>query len=164
MSMHPSFDPKTIRRREAEFAKAKTAAEVARLQERWQLEDDAVLAAQDYRVKEVTELRARVAKLEKILGRGGENLINGISKAAGTVLRRLRAEERERILGEIEARGYVTYGGVWDEGSPYTKGSLVTHAGGAWVAVAPVAKGERPGKGPSWKLAVKADSRAPVTA
>jgi len=158
MSMHPSFDPKVIRRREAEFATARTSADVARLQERWQLEDDAVLAAQDYRIKEVADLRARVAKLEKILGRSGENLINGISKAAGIAIRNVRAEDRERILGEIEDRGYVTYAGTWDETAEYPRGSLVTHAGGAWVALTPVEKGLRPGKAPAWRLAVKGES------
>jgi hypothetical protein len=124
----------------------------------------AVEQAKDWRNREITELRARVAKLEKILGRRGENLINGISKAAGITIRNVRAEDRERLLGEIESRDYVTYAGTWDETAEYARGALVTHAGGAWVAVAPVAKGERPGKGPSWKLAVKSDSRAPVTA
>ena len=41
----------------------------------------------------------------------------------------MRKEDRERILGEVERRGFVTYGGVWDEGTDYARGALVTHGG-----------------------------------
>jgi hypothetical protein len=69
----------------------------------------AVERTRDWRAREVAELRARVAKLERILGQNGKNLIDGISRAAGTVIRNVRAEDRERLLGEIESRGYVMY-------------------------------------------------------
>ncbi|MCE3248554.1 MAG: hypothetical protein K0R41_2379 [Geminicoccaceae bacterium] len=156
--MHPSTDPTTMRRRDAEFAKAETKAAVDQLQERWQREDAAALNAQDYRVKEVADLQARVARLERLLGPGGKRLAGGLAKATGDALRRIRTEERERILGEVEKRGYVSYRGTWDEGADYARGAMVTCAGSTWIAVGPIDKGERPGRGASWRLAVKGES------
>jgi hypothetical protein len=119
----------------------------------------AVERTRDWRAREVAELRARVAKLERILGQNGKNLIDGISKAAGTVIRNVRAEDRERLLGEIESRGYVMYAGIWDEGVEYARGSMVSCAGSVWVALTPIEKGLRPGKAPAWRLAVKSNAK-----
>jgi hypothetical protein len=159
--MHPSLDPTTMRRREAEFARAATAADVDRLKERWQREDAAALDAEDYRAKEVAELRARVAALERLLGPGGRRLAGGITRATGDALRQIRQEERAQTAAELERRGYVSYGGVWDEAAAYPRGALVTHGGSVWVALIAAEKGLCPGKAPVWRLAVKGESKVP---
>jgi hypothetical protein len=151
-----------MRRRQLEFDQAATAADVAQLQVRWQSEDAATFAAEDYRVKEVAALHQRVAVLERLLGPGGRRL----AEVTGDALRRIRTEDRALLLGEVERRGYVTYAGVWDEGTDYVRGAMVTHGGSAWVALTPAEKGLRPGKAPVWRLAVKSGEagKAPVVA
>jgi hypothetical protein len=162
--MHPSTDPETMRRRQIEFDRAETAFDVARLQERWQSEDAATLAAEDYRVKEVAALHQRVAALERLLGPGGRRLAGGITRATGDALREIRTQDRTHILGEVERRGYLSYGGVWDEAATYQRGALVTYGGSAWVALTPAEKGLSPGRAPTWRLAIKGESKMPGVA
>jgi hypothetical protein len=162
--MHPSLDPATMRRRQLEFDRAETAFDVDRLQERWQREDAAAETAADYRIKEVIELRQRVAALERLLGPGGKRLIGGLAKATGDALRLVRQEERAHAAAELERRGFMSYHGVWDEAAEYPRGALVTHGGSAWVALTPAEKGLRPGKAPAWRLAVKGEGRMPGVA
>jgi hypothetical protein len=147
-----------VRRREHELALAKTRAEVDALEERWQAEDRAWREAADWRTQQVRDLTNRVAQLEKILGPRGRRLADDLIAGIGEALGKIRVQDRERILGEVEKRGCVTYGGVWDETTEYPRGALVTHGGSAWVALTPVEKGLKPGKAPAWRLAVKGES------
>jgi hypothetical protein len=112
----------------------------------------------DWRSKQLDELRQRVAQLERILGPRGKRLTGDLIAGIGKALAEIREQDRARILGEIEARGFVTYGGVWDETVEYPRGALVTHGGSAWVALTPAEKGLKPGKAPAWRLAVKGES------
>jgi hypothetical protein len=117
----------------------------------------------DYRARQLDELRRRVAAIEALLGPGCKRLIGDIAKGFGQALGQSRTRERERLLAEVEKRGFVTYSGVWDEATDYARGTLVTHGGSAWVALTPAEKGLRPGKAPAWRLAVKGESgKAPV--
>jgi hypothetical protein len=163
--MHPSTDPETMRQRNAEFAKAETAFDVARLQERWQRENAAAADAADYRTKEVAALRQRVAAIERIIGPNGKRLVQCVAAATGDALRQVRLEERAHAAAELEKRGFVSYHGVWDEAAEYPRGALVTQGGSAWVALTPAEKGLRPGKAPAWRLAVKGlDGKGPGVA
>jgi hypothetical protein len=93
---------------------------------------------------------------------------NGLAKLErriGTIERQLRAMPDaigaamfDAIDAELERRCLLEYRGIWDEALAYTRGSTVTAANAVWVAVAPAAKGARPGKDPSWRLAGKAPS------
>jgi hypothetical protein len=117
----------------------------------------------DYRSKQLDELRRRVGQLEALLGPHGKRLVDELAKGFGQALGQSRTRERKRLLAEVEKRGFVTYGGVWDESTDYARGALVTHGGSAWVALTPAEKGLRPGKAPAWRLAVKGESgKAPV--
>jgi hypothetical protein len=159
-----SRDPEVYARREAELAAAKTAGEVDAMQQRWAAEDWAADQAADLRTREVVELRSRIAVLERVLGPGGRRLGGDLAKGFGDALRKIRQADRAAILGELEQRGFVTYGGVWDENSTYARGALVTHAGSAWVALTPAEKGLRPGKAPAWRLCIKSgDGKGPLT-
>jgi hypothetical protein len=121
----------------------------------------------DYRARQLDELRQRVAALERVLGPHGKSLIGDIAEGFGAVLGKARAAERERILAEVdkrfEERAPLSYAGVWSEGVAYRKGSMVTHAGSAWIALAGVEPGAKPGRAPEWRLAVKsAESKGTV--
>jgi hypothetical protein len=119
---------------------------------------DVARDAADWRTKRIEELGRRVGQLETLLGPGCKRLVGDIAKGFGKALAESRTRERERLLAEIEKRGFVTYGGVWDEATDYARGTLVTHGGSAWVALTPAEKGLRPGKAPAWRLAVKGES------
>ena len=71
----------------------------------------------------------------------------------------------EARANELEARGFVTYRGTWDEALDYARGAMVTHAGSTWIATGPCAKGARPARAAEWRLAVKGGevSKGPVT-
>ena len=137
------------------------------LVEMWQAEQASRAKARetDWREKKLDELGRRVTALERILGPGGKRLIEDIATGVGAALGKSRAQERGRILGEVEARGYVSYRGTWDEGVGYEKGAMVSCGGAGWISVAPVEKGARPGRAAEWRLAVKGDgARPPVVA
>jgi hypothetical protein len=138
------------------------------LVEMWQEEQASRAKAReaDWRSQQLDELRRRVAALERALGPGGRRLADDLIAGIGGALGKIRAQDRERLLAEVERRGFVTYGGVWDEATEYPRGALVTHGGAAWVALTPAEKGLRPGKAPAWRLAVKGESssRGPTAA
>jgi hypothetical protein len=162
--MHPSTDPTTMRRREAEFAKAESAFEVARLQVKWQREDAAALDAAGWRAREVAELHQRVAALERLLGPGGKRLVGGLAKATGDALRRIRTEDREHILGEVAKAGYLSHRGVWASDQAYPAGAVVTDHGSVWCAVVRCEPGERPARAPAWRLMAKGEGKMPGVA
>jgi hypothetical protein len=125
--------------------------------------------AADWRTKEVADLRRRVARLEGVLGTGGKRLIDELASGFGRALSRSRTREREQLLAEVEKRfeerALLSYAGVWSEGVAYRKGSMVSHAGSAWVAIGGVEPGAKPGRAPEWRLAVKSgESKGTVVA
>jgi hypothetical protein len=109
----------------------------------------------DWRSQQLDELGRRVAALERILGPHGKRLTDDLVAGIGEALGKIRVQDRERILGEVERRGYCTYRGVWSPEATYPIGSLVTCKGAAWAALGDVPKGVRPGSDPAWQLAVK---------
>jgi hypothetical protein len=155
--MHPSLE--TMRRRDAEFARAETAFDVARLQERWQSEDAAAAAAADYRVKEVAALRQRVAALERGVRPGGP-LCRAIGEVVGKLTGQVQRELAKRIK-QLEDR-QLTFKGVHEPGQHYALGSLVVKSGGLWCCTAPTS--DTPGKSNSWTLAVKSGTVGTVVA
>jgi hypothetical protein len=116
----------------------------------------------DWRSQQLDDLRRRVAALEAVLGPGGKHLIGGIAEGFGAVLGKARVAERERVLAEVEKRGYCAYRGVWSPEATYPLGSLVTCKGSAWAALGEVPKGIRPGSDPVWQLAVKSGEGSKV--
>jgi hypothetical protein len=157
--MHPSTDPATMRRREAEFTEARTAFDVAQLQVRWSSEDAAAEAAADYRVKEVAALHQRVAALERGVRPGGP-LCRAIGEAVGKLTGQVQHELAKRIK-QLEER-QLTFKGVHEPGQHYTLGSLVVKSGGLWCCTTPTS--DTPGKSSSWTLAVKSGTVGPVVA
>jgi hypothetical protein len=162
--MHPSTDPTTMRRRELEFDRAETAADVAQLVKRWSSEDAAALDAEDYRVKEVAALHQRVAALERLIGPDGRRLASGIIRATGDALRKIRTQDREHVLREIERRGYLTHKGIWTSDQAYPAGAVVTDHGSVWCAVTRCEPGERPARAPAWRLMAKGEGKMTVAA
>lgn len=64
-------------------------------------------------------------------------------------------DDLKRRVEQLEAGG-VKYCGTYQRALAYTKGSMVTEAGSAWVAIRGAAEGEKPGASDAWQLAVKA--------
>jgi hypothetical protein len=88
-------------------------------------------------------LEQKVADLEMALAR----------KTSSPAAKRL--DQLSQRVAELEAGGLI-YCGVWAaDGSAYRKGTLVTHAGSAWIALREVKPGEQPGTCDAWQLAVK---------
>jgi hypothetical protein len=131
--------------------------------EMWQEEQAsrAKRETEDWRTKEVVELRQRVAALERALGPGGRRLTDDLIAGIGQALGKIRAQDRERLLAEIEQRGFARYCGTFDETVEYSRGAMVTHAGSTWVATGPVTKGARPGRAAEWRLTAKGDANKP---
>ena len=67
--------------------------------------------------------------------------------------------QRDRIAGlenrlkAVEASG-LKYAGVWQRAQTYPRGSVATHKGSAWVALADGVEAE-PGLSAAWQLAVR---------
>jgi hypothetical protein len=139
---HPSFAHELERR--PLFEAAKTEAEVKALEEQWRREDEAEIAVQSSQAQQMADHERRLAVIEDILENQMVELLAHVIKTV-----------KQDVLDQIEQRGLLTYKGVWDEAVEYRPGSFVTTVGSAWVAIAPCAKGERPGKAAGWKLAVK---------
>jgi hypothetical protein len=83
----------------------------------------------DYRAQQLEELRRRVAALERILGPRGRRLTDDLIDGIGQALGKIRAQDRERLLAEIEGRGYLSHKGVWDSDQAYPAGAVVTDHG-----------------------------------
>jgi hypothetical protein len=83
---HPSMNAAVAARREREFERARSAADVDRLQRKWANEDAAIAEAADWRTREVAELRARDAALEGLLGHHGKRLIDPIISAVADAM------------------------------------------------------------------------------
>lgn len=64
-----------------------------------------------------------------------------------------RIAELERRIAELEARPALKHMGVHTENRAYLEGSLVTRAGGLWLATAPTS--DVPGNSRAWRLIVK---------
>jgi hypothetical protein len=117
----------------------------------------------DHRARQLDEVRRRVAAIEALLGPGCKRLIGDIAKGFGQALGQSRTRERERLLAEIEKRGYLSHKGTWDSSQAYPAGAVVTDHGSVWCAVTRCEAGERPSRAPSWRLMAKGDAgKAPV--
>jgi hypothetical protein len=83
--------------------------DIAVFQEMWQAErrERAVEQAKDAQARELADLRRRVLVLERAVGRNGKALLDVICEAVGTTMGKFRREDRQRLLAEIEARGYT---------------------------------------------------------
>jgi hypothetical protein len=95
----------------------------------------------------------RLERLEKYLGLGDDpdGLNHAIAKAVvGTVMQAVQLLRKEIAEG-------LRYRGTWEPDVDYVTNDLVSFAGGAHVALGP-SRGQRPGQGPPWKLAVKSDT------
>jgi hypothetical protein len=102
-------------------------------------------------LREQDEQKANgMAKLERRLG-NLERQLRMLPDAIGAAM-------FDVIDTELERRCLLEYRGVWDEALAYKRGATVTAGNAVWVAVAPAAKGARPGKDPAWRLAAKAPS------
>jgi hypothetical protein len=135
--------------------------------EMWQAEQESRAKAHetDYRSKQLDELGRRVAAIERLLGPGCKRLIGDMAKGFGEALAKARVAERERLLAEVEARGYLSHKGIWDSGQAYPAGAVVTDHGSVWCAVTRCEAGERPSRAPGWRLMAKGDAgKAPVVA
>lgn len=111
--------------------------------------------------RENANLHKRLARLERLVGPGGKTLVNTIAKGFGPAVRQ-RLEElhglMEPRIADLESRpSGLQYEGVWSAEREYPAGSLVTHSGAGYVAIAVATKGEKPGTGGNWRLAVKSD-------
>jgi hypothetical protein len=153
--LHPSFDPEVAGRRQQEFEAAKSGYEVGELQRKWQAEDRAIAEAADYRSRQVDELHARVAQLERALGPDGRSLVDalapGLADAVGKVVGTQRRELDAKIA-EIENR-QLRFMGVHEAGRAYKANSLTIKKGGLWIALVDTVT--PPGTSADWQLAVK---------
>jgi hypothetical protein len=143
VAQHPSLDPAIMMRRQAEFDGAKTAVDVARLEQKWQQEDRRLEAAETAQAQELIQLRQRVAKLEHLVSRKGP-LVQAVGDLAEHLGTRIHA---------LEQRPVVKYCGVYDEAKAYVPGNMVTYNGSVWHC-ASACEGQKP-PGPAWTLAVK---------
>lgn len=162
--------PATMARRERELDAAKTAADVDRLQRKWDFEDDEHERAEQGEAQKLRQLERenvnlhkRLARIEKTLGPGGKTLLDAIAKGFGSATCQ-RLEELHDVLtkriADLEARpSGLRYEGVWSSEREYPVGSLVTHGGAGYIAIAPAIKNEKPGTGSSWRLAIKGDEQ-----
>jgi len=66
-----------------------------------------------------------------------------------------RLEAMERRLQELECRG-LKYAGIWQRASDYERGSVITHAGSAFVAIRKTQSTDKPGESDAWQMMVKA--------
>lgn len=99
----------------------------------------------------VQPLQERVAELERRLEETptAPALVKGLD---GGVMGRL-VDLEKRVL-ECERTG-LRYCGVYGKDKAYRLGDVVSFRGSMWVAREPVSKGEAPGRGLPWQLAVK---------
>ena len=125
--MQPSLEVQ--RRREQEFARARTALDVSILQARWEREDTMASQAGDHRERELIDLRKRVAKLEALTRPGGV-FIDAMAEAVGKMVRQVRVDLEARIKA-VEDRQLV-FKGVHEPGRAYQPGNLVVRNGGLW--------------------------------
>jgi hypothetical protein len=172
--------PEVRARRQREFDEARNAYEIDKLHSKWAAEDRAIKEAEDYRAKQVVELEARVAQLERRLA-----IVEPIAAKAqkrldpdGPHYREMVAFIREAIikhvqggisdllggsrsLGEaigkaLEERAFLADAGVWAEARSYRIGDVVSHGGAAWAATVS-GSGLQPGEGPGWRMIAKSN-------
>jgi hypothetical protein len=120
----------------------------------------AALAEMDSRIqRELEPLRKRIEELEKQPVAGTnfdpEKFISALHKYLKDQLapRFKRIEALEREIKEIREKGLLRYRGVHQRTQFYEAGSVCTHQGSGWVALADTQ--ETPGEGKSWQLFCK---------
>jgi hypothetical protein len=112
------------RRREVEFQKAATRAEVDALIAKWTREDGAVVSVDNALAQEVLELRSRLDKLEHFLFSR-----DCLSATLGKMNSALRAEIK------AVAATVPKFCGVHEAARTYEPHSLVVKGGGLWIAL-----------------------------
>jgi hypothetical protein len=154
------MSPEVAARRKAEVERAPNLAAILEIERRWRVEDqaaerqprqDEVAALRrelaDLRLQQAADARAANANFEGLLGTADANGRPSADCIIGALLAKIQ---------RLEARpAPMVYRGVWQADQQYALGDLATHDGGGWVAVEPVAQGEKP-PGHGWRLAVKA--------
>jgi hypothetical protein len=150
-------------RRQKEFEAANTKAEVDALMDTWAAEDRAMADAKSVMGQQLADLSRRLARIEQVLGPGGEILIEAIGEFVGRTLRKsldqLRSE-LEQKLADVE-RKQLRFLGVHEPGRQYVPGNMVVRSGGLWCCLAMTT--EQPGRSSCWQLCVKSGEIAKVS-
>jgi hypothetical protein len=159
--MHRSMNPAVARRREREYEATSSPAEFQTLLARWQREDAELERAENLQGKQIAELRQRMRGIEaflfnKKLDGLSEELIDLLGHILADLRRSINNDKIAKLKREIEdlKRSRVKYCGVFEYGTLYHEGSMVTRGGSIWYATKETR--EAPGEGQtSWTLAVK---------
>jgi hypothetical protein len=111
------------------------------------------------------DLSTRVARLEqgtrkKVSKREMEEFSDAMSGAISNVLNEIVAEiiePMQKQILELEKTRSASceWRGTWHDGLQCEVGSLATHKGSLWLAVAPTRESDRPGESSCWKLILK---------
>jgi hypothetical protein len=135
-------------RRQQEFDAARTRAEVDRLLERWQREDDAAARAEDWRTKQIAEHGRRLDRLEH--GALSDALVDVLADVLAQTRKEMTAEFTKK-LAEIEQK-IPKFCGVHEAGRTYGPNALVVKSGSLWISLTRTA--QPPGTS-DWQLCTK---------
>lgn len=91
--------------------------------------------------------------------RDPEKVADALFESVEGYIKAALAKDRE-ARSALEACDRMTFRGVWSAEHSYRAGDLVSFQGGAWIATGAVHQGDRPGRGPAWRLAVKSEGGA----
>jgi hypothetical protein len=141
MIPHPSRQPETIFRRQAEFDAAETRGQVDVLMKRWELEDRVVEQAETVIAKNVNALAAEVANLNRRAERTTQQLLRICDK----LIDRIERLEQQQIK----------FAGVHQTGKTYSPNTIVIKRGQAWIAKEHTDCA--PGGNDAWMLMLRAD-------
>jgi hypothetical protein len=140
------MDPGLDIRRGKEFAVARTAAEVSQLQEKWRIEDQAVVEAAEWAEKARWQKSAPKAEyvtwsdFERNLRRFDDVWIDAVGEAIGMVRVELRDEikklrdENKALKAELEAKTVPNFTGYWTDEKTYSRGDVCYLGGSSWFA------------------------------
>lgn len=86
---------------------------------------------------------------------GDFNVIAAAVQAAAAMALNAERVAKDAVRRVEQLEGYgIRYVGVWQRAADYSRGSVVTHAGSAWIAVAEKTCKE-PGDSPDWQLMLR---------
>jgi hypothetical protein len=186
-SLHISFHPDVQRIRAAEWKNADSPEAAAIVRARWEHENRTRATAWENAVsaEEVLRLLGKwyphdqeiQKQLQRMLQTAPATASDTCAPATGdgveSRLKRLEdfifGTDRQGLAATIAAivakgvrialGGSLKYCGIWDETTDYSRNSIITHNGSAWIALRD-SKGDRPGSTGSWRLMVKSDQSA----
>ena len=99
----------------------------------------------------VGELERRVQALERIVGRDGRKIIDGMIGGLAKVM-------PDYIKDLIERECVMRFKGTWNAETEFARGDVATDSGSLWCALVE-SKAQRPGSGSTaWRLIAKAGS------